>query len=134
MTRLFKGIFWITNIDDIEDNDMFFYIPVDLSGNIDDSADRTKLNSKKHDNYNHKKTWESLNTKETRNKEFDYYPRGRVEISNGKAIIFATPRICTDNIIDLIKRRYSLSEENGIHTVTVIPDHSEHYKCYLDRC
>ncbi len=130
---LYKGIFWITDMDDIEKNEMIYRIPVDPTGRIDDSFDRTKLNSKKQDNYNHKKMWESLNTKETRNKCFDHYPRGRVEISSGKAVIYATPCICTEQIMDFIRNSFELTGDNGIQKIVVKPDHSEHYKCYLDR-
>lgn len=129
---LSKGIFWITNPDCVEENELFFRIPVDSMGVIDGSVDRTVLNSKNQDNYNHKRTWESLNTKESRNKRFDYYPRGRVEITGGKATIFATPCICTEEIVFYIIKEFELTEENGIQRVVVIPDHSEHYKCYLD--
>ncbi len=130
---LCKGIFWITDMDNVEENKMIYQIPVDNMGNIDEAVDRTTLNSKNQDNFNHKKTWESLNTKETRNKEFDYYPRGRVEISRRTAIIYATPSICTEEIMDYIKEKFELTEENGIYTVVIMPDHSEHYRCYLDR-
>ena len=115
---MLRGVFWI-----VEEELMAFPFDEKISYGI----------AKSGKTYNHKLLWEYIRPKGC-NKAFDYYPRGRVEISNGKAIIFATPRICTDNIIDLIKKRYSLSEENGIHTVMVIPDHSDHYMCFLDRC
>ncbi len=130
---LYKGIFWITDMENIEENTMIYRIPVDYMGNIDDSVDRTTLNSKNHDNYNHKKMWNSINTKETRNKSFDYYPRGRVEISGGRATIFATPCICTEEIIEYISKMFEITNENFIHTVKVVPDYSKHYQCFLDR-
>ncbi|NLT47103.1 MAG: FHIPEP family type III secretion protein [Clostridiales bacterium] len=130
---LCKGIFWITDMENVENNHMIYQIPVDNMGNIDESVDRTTLNSKNQDNFNHRKTWKSLNTKETRNKAFDYYPRGRVEISRGKAVIFATPCICTEEIMKWIQEKFELTVENSIQTVIVMPDYSEHYRCHLDR-
>lgn len=130
---LCKGIFWVTDKENVEENHMIYQIPVDHMGHIDESVDRSQLNSKNKDNFNHKTTWKSLNTKETRNKRFDYYPRGRVEISHGKAIIFATPCICTEEIMGYIKEKFELTVENGIQTVIVMPDYSEHYRCHLDR-
>lgn len=132
MKQLSKGIFWITDIENFECDPMIYRIPVDPLGNIDDSVDRAMLNSKQHDNYNHKKKWENLNTKVRRNKRFDHYPRGRVEIRQHRAIIYVTPYTCIEEIIDFIRNEFNLTEENGIHSVRVIPDYSEHYKCHLD--
>ena len=129
---LYKGVFWITDMENIEENRMIYRIPVDFMGNIDDSVDRASLNSKNHDNYNHKKLWKSLNTKETRQRSFDYYPRGRVEISGGRATIYATPCICTDEIVEYICKIFEITEENYIHTIKVVPDYSKHYQCYFD--
>ena len=50
----------------------------------------------------------------------------------GKSVIFATPCICTEEIIKYIKDRFELTEENGIQTVIVMPDHSKHYRCHPD--
>ncbi len=131
--RLYKGIFWITDIDDPIMGNLYFTIPVEPDGTIDPSVDRMSLNSKNNDNYNHKMVWENLGSKVTNNKSFDYYPRGRVEISNGKAVIYARPYICTEDVIDWIKDTFQLTDQNGINSIRVVPDNSYHYKCYLDR-
>lgn len=131
-SQLYKGIFWITDLDNISNNELYFQIPVDFLGNIDPSVDRIRLNSKNNDNYNHKNMWNDLSSRQTHNKSFDYYPRGRVEIMNGKAVIYANPNICTSEVVDWIKDRFNLTNHNGIKSVKVMPDHSEHYKCYLD--
>ena len=131
--RLYKGIFWITDIDDPIMGNLYFTIPVEPDGTIDPSVDRMSLNSKNNDNYNHKKVWENLGSKATNNKSFDYYPRGRVEISNRKAVIYASPYICTEEVVDWIKDPFHLTDQNGINNIRVVPDNSYHYKCYLDR-
>ena len=130
--RLYKGVFWITDLENMGENDLFFKIPVDSQGVIDPSVDRMSLNSKNNDNYNHKRLWERLGSKVTHGKEFDHFPRGRVEIANEKAIIYASPYICTEDIIDWIIDKFNLTEQNGIKSIRVVPDNSSHYKCHLD--
>ncbi len=130
--QLYKGVFWITDLENLDENELFFRIPVNSQGMIDPLVDRMSLNSKNNDNYNHKRLWESLGSKVTHGKRFDHYPRGRVEISNEKAIVYASPYICTEDIIDWIKDKFNLTEQNGIKYVRVVPDNSRHYKCYLD--
>lgn len=131
--QVYKGIFWITDLENIAENKLFFRIPVDPFGNIDPSVDRMSLNSKNLDNYNHKNVWEGLSSKDTQNKGFDYYPRGRVEISKGKATIYANSHICTEDIVEFVRDRFNLIEENGICKVRVVPDNSFHYECYMDK-
>ena len=132
-SQLYKGIFWITDMDDIDSNQLYFQIPVDLDGNIDSDFDRMRLNSKNNDNYNHQLVWKTLSSNETCNKSFDYYPRGRVEIANGKATIYANPNICISKVVDWLTRKFNLNSHSGITKVRVVPDHSEHYQCYLDQ-
>jgi len=132
-SQLYKGIFWITDLEDIGANQLYFQIPVDAYGNIDLEFDRMCLNSKNADNYNHKNVWGELSSKETHNKPFDYYPRGRVEIANAKATIYLNSHICTTEVIDFIKRKFNLTDHNGIKKVSVVVDGSDHYQCYLDK-
>ena len=133
-SALYKGIFWIRDPENIGDNSLCFMIPVNSHGEIDPVLDKTGLNSKNQDNYNHRKLWESLDSKVTGNKNYDYYPRGRIEIKNGKAIIFVSPHLCRDDIIEWVTGEFHLNEQNGIKTVRVVPDYSIHYRCYLDDC
>lgn len=131
--QLYKGVIWITDLEDIENGAICFRIPVNQMGVIDSSYDKSGLNSKKGDNYNHEKLWKSLDHKTTRNQRFDYYPRGRVEIRNGRATIYASPHICTDDVLRWIIERFGLRRDNGIQIISVIPDYSTHYLCYLDK-
>lgn len=77
--------------------------------------------------YNHKRTWEMLPHKVTRGKAFDYYPRGRVELKNGKVTIWLNHNI--SDLIDVIKSEYRL---NSLSSVKVRVDGSLHYKCHFD--
>ena len=77
--------------------------------------------------YNHKETWKTLPKEITRGRPFDYYPRGRVEIANGKATIWMNGNIL--ELADEIKKIYGLSQ---LSSVRVKEDGSSHYKCHLD--
>lgn len=77
--------------------------------------------------YNHKRLWEEIKPKGI-NKEYNYYPRGRVVISaKGKVVIYMNPNIEISHI-EKIKEIFGLTVEPR-----VIYDGSEHYKCYLDK-
>lgn len=122
-SELYRGIFWIKDVDN-PTNELFFKIPTNEYGNSDGN-----YNSKNGNTYNHKLTWKDLH----HNKPFNYYPRGRVEIRNGVARIFINPNLNTTEIINLIKKEFNLNIHNGIKSVKVFIDNSEHYKCYLDK-
>ena len=129
-TDLYKGIFWIVNMDDIYANDKYcFLIPTDMNGKVASSID---LNAKSGTTYNHERTWKMLSSVYTHGKPYNYYPRGRVEIANGKAIIYLNPVINTEEVKRFLTSEFHLYEINGIKSVRMISDGSEHYKCYLD--
>ena len=108
-----KGVFWL-----LEDGELLA-IPFE-DGEVVGV-------SKSGDNYNHKLLWEHVKPRGC-NKPFDYYPRGRVEISNkGKPIVYMNYNIGED-AIKRIMLAFNLEEIPKIHY-----DGSEHYKCYLDR-
>ena len=132
-SNLYRGIFWITDIDNIEASDLYFQIPCNSNGDIDnDFHISNNMSSKGTDNYNHKNVWNSLLNKITKGKPFDYYPRGRVEISNGKATIYHSPHIPQDELRRQLINKFNLTTHNGIKKVRLIADGSTHYRCYLD--
>ena len=108
-----KGVFWL-----IDDSEL-------LAFSFEEGE--TLGVSKSGTNYNHKLLWEHVKPRGC-NKPFDYYPRGRVEISNrGKPIVYMNNNIGEDAIA-LIMQAFGLREMPMIHY-----DGSEHYQCYLDR-
>ena len=121
MAELYKGIFWITEVDDWNAEQLIFRIPVTPAGKVID-PEKLDLNSKNVDNYNHRLLWESLPSKITHNKPYNYYPRGRIEIKHGKAIIYANPNICCEELVDFLVERFGLTEANGIAEVRLNPD------------
>jgi hypothetical protein len=136
--ELCSGVFWIlSDYYDLSDYKFLpFVIPCDRNG-IPNNTHTIELNSKSGNSYNHKRLWEN-NIKNDNNyrpynkKSYDYYPRGRVEISNNKATIFLNPNINKSNFIDKIKEEYGLIPYN-ISEVRIISDGSGHYQCFLDR-
>ena len=129
-SQLYKGIFWVKDPDDIEGSLLPFQIPCDMNGfPLDDFSD---FNSKSGTSYNHEKTWRDLPNEVTNNNPYNYYPRGRIEISNGRAIIYCSPYLASKDLIDMLKREFNLTAHNGITSINLVADGSNHYKCYLD--
>ena len=108
--ELSRGVFWI-----LDDTILAFPFRNDGIGV-----------AKSGNTYNHKKLWYDVKPRGC-SKPYNYYPRGRVDISNkGKAIIYMNPEISDDWIS-------SICQEFGIRETPVIRyDSSQHYKCYLD--
>ncbi len=129
--QLYKGIFWIVDRENYENNKNYcFLIPTDALGN---NITDMELNAKTGTTFNHEKVWNSLPSRLKFGRPFDHYPRGRVEISNAKATIYANPNIGGDDLIAFVKNVFHLSSENGITEIKTIADGSKHYKCFLDR-
>ena len=128
---LYKGVFWIKNISDIAASSVCVLGECDKDGNLTNDIDSNML-SKKGDNFNHKKVWKCLDKYDTDNKPYDYYPRGRVEIRKGAAIIYVNPNLLNPLLKEWVITRFGLTVDNGIKRVLLKVDGSEHYKCYLD--
>lgn len=130
--ELAQGIFWIVDVDN-------YYSNIDYCIPIYSNPDGTLINPEKYDlnaksgiTFNHEKYWNNMPRKYTHGEKFNYYPRGRVQISNGKATIYANPNICNEELRQFIIEQFGLYKIRGINKVVIIPDGSEHYKCYLD--
>lgn len=78
--------------------------------------------------FNHKRHWQTLDRKITHSKPFDYYPRGRVEIRNGKATVWLN-----DNVLHLADRIIEIYGVKNLPQVRVKVDGSNHYKCHFDK-
>lgn len=105
-----RGVFWL-----IENELLAFPFDGSLNEGI----------AKSGNTYNHKKLWQVI---KPCNCPYNYYPRGRVEISSkGKAIIYMNPNIGEEWIMK-IKELFDLQKEPAIRY-----DYRMHYKCYLDR-
>lgn len=128
---LSKGIFWVKDPDNISSGNLYFNVPCDVFGEPT-SIEGLDLTAKCGTTFNHERTWKQLSNNITEGKPYNYYPRGRVEINNGKAIIYANPNIVNDDLQEWCKDKFNLYPYNGIKSIRMIADGSEHYKCYLD--
>ncbi len=105
-----RGVFWVI------DGELAAYP-------FDETA--TEGVAKSGNTYNHKRLWEHV---KPCSKPYDYYPRGRVEITNSGAVkIFMSPHVGAA-YVPQIKAAFGITAEP-----TVIYDHSEHYRCCLDK-
>lgn len=107
-----QGVFWVID-------DELFAFPFCEDEHLNGIA-------KSGNTYNHKKLWADIKPQNC-NKSYNYYPRGRVVISNsGKPTIYMNPQI-DKKFVPQIKVAFGLRSEP-----TITYDFSEHYKCYLD--
>ncbi|MCM1322953.1 MAG: hypothetical protein NC218_02075 [Acetobacter sp.] len=122
------GIFWCL-AETEEEIDKAHLLPFFKSCSLDGvPVDTDGLNAKSGMTFNHKATWATLPKGITKGHPFDYYPRGRVEVSNNKATIWMNGNLI--ELADEIKSMYGLSI---LGKVQVREDGSEHYKCHFDR-
>lgn len=129
-----RGIFWVVweeGIDDVNSGHVLAYtMECDADGNPDVLfAGNTSDGA----GYVHKKTWKeaaSGMSRHIRNKPWNYYPRGRVEVSSGMIRIFVNPNIDEEIYKDKIAEAFHLQGSD----IEIIwnPDHSEHYKCMIE--
>jgi len=123
--KLYRGIFWIKDIEsraavvikaECNSNGFFTTVP------------DFKLLAKSGTEFNHQAAWSTLPKRETGNKPYNYYPRGRVEIRNSKA----NGNIADEKLLKWTINQFNLTKENGIEKVEIKADMSNHYLCHLD--
>ena len=116
---LYKGIFWFINGKKL----ICHKAACDNTGNPTEPAE---FSSKSGENFNHTAEWEKLPKSVTGGKPFNYCPRGRVEIKNGKAsIIYLNPVLNEHAIIEKTFYEFGLS---AVSQVSVKADGSKPYE------
>ncbi len=121
---LYRGVFWVLSL--AEEGMISIRFPSDENGVLADSSIVSK-------DINHKRLWERLDSLVTGGHPYNFFPRGRVELRHGKALIFCSPHICTEELKAMVSERFGLKAENGIKEVVLKADGSAHYQCELDR-
>jgi len=84
----------------------------------------------KSDAINHKDAWVQIvqpENKQLRRYNYNYYPRGRVVIRNGKVTVFLNRHIAVNDVIAAVNKIFGLTAPK-IHA-----EGGEHYKCYIDQ-
>lgn len=130
MTNLYKGVFWIKTTDKFE--------PIVVKELCNNTGEFIKLLleellSKAGTGFNHKAVWTTLSKNETANKPYNHFPRGRVEIRSRKAEIHANANIADENLKRWAIKEFGLTKSNGIESVVLKSDMSDHYLCYMDK-
>ena len=105
---------------------VFWVVEGDLLAVLFDENAETGI-AKSGRNYNHRLLWESVRPPGCK-KDYEYYPRGRVEINKrGAAVIYLNPNIGEKTLAE-IRAFFGLPDDVRVHY-----DGSDHYRCYLDR-
>lgn len=129
MKRWLKNSQYITGMSKVQSVGLFWYITDTdeiLSFPYDPDQHISAL-SKNGLTYTHKKLWPEISGK-YRNKPYNYYPRGRVEIDNkGRSVVYMNPNI-PESAIDTLRKDFGVSNDR----IVIKYDNSNHYKCYLD--
>ena len=118
---MYKGIFWFTG-----DGLLAVKVQCDANGR---PLEEAAFSAKTGENFNHRAEWAKLPKRVTGGLPFDYWPRGRVEIKNGRAVIFLHPSLNQERALQTIRCEFRLDE--GI-PVRVVSDGSVHYHCRID--
>lgn len=119
-----KGIFWCANFDTECPELITVSVACDKNG---DSKELVRFSSKSGNNFNHRPEWERLDRSITAGRPFNYYPRGRVEIKNGKATVFLNPAINKECIVRRIMDAFELMT-GELNCINIKSDGSSHYR------
>ena len=118
-----KGIFWCTNFDSECPELITVSVVCDKNG---DSQETVQFSSKSGDSFNHRLEWERLDRKITGGQSFNYYPRGRIEVKNGRIKIFASSVIVgSEEYKEAVCRAFYYNPDRK--DIIWIADDSEHY-------
>lgn len=120
-----KGIFWVTDRNSDKPKLITVSAECSASGNSDFSV---RYSSKSGDNFNHKIEWQRQDRTVTNGLPYNYYPRGRVEIKNAKAVIYINPDVNKKNVIEEIISSFDLKKPNDLRSITIKNDGSKHYQ------
>lgn len=119
-----KGIFWCANFDTECPELITVSAACDKNG---DSKEPVRFSSKSGNNFNHRPEWERLDRSITAGRPFNHYPRGRVEIKNGKATVFLNPAINKECIVRRIMDAFELMT-GELNCINIKSDGSSHYR------
>ena len=84
------------------------------------------FSSKSGENFNHRVEWAKLSPRLTQGKSFNYYPRGRVEVKNGKVTVYCHPDLTQPPYQDWIMAEFEIPAQSRF-----VADGSAHYQSDL---
>ena len=131
--RVFKGIFWITDLENVRNKPIYVQVSCDCCGTVLETYHIPEVWASKGGNeLNHEKVWKTLMKSQTHGHPYNYYPRGRVEIGIRVAKVYHSCVIPQDQLKSWVIDMFDLTPENGIEEVKMIADGSDHYKHLID--
>ena len=101
---LCKGVFWYVDGKIVSKK-----VKCDENGK---AWEMCKYTSKSGDNFDHKLEWEEFPKSITGNHPYNYYPRGRVEVRNGKVTVKIDPALNDETVILKIKKAFGLDKND----------------------
>lgn len=136
--KMSKGIFWFPCFMGTEGELIFteeieaLLIPCDEDGNskVSVSFYTCEYNSRNGRSNTHKDSWKAVTAgrKDLRGIPWNYFPRGRVEISHGRAFLYMNPEILKcNNYLERIREKFGI----GHLDIRVRIDNSAHYQCTI---
>lgn len=125
ISALKKGLFWVVGSGN-ERHLVTYAAECDANGAAVEGS--LPYNSKKGGGFSHERSWaEAANGQPNsiRSKPWDYFPRGRVEIKNGKATVYYNPALGEWEAFEL-----AIEQAFGLRLLpkTMSPDYSQPYK------
>ena len=116
---MYKGIFWLITDRLGEKQLICVKVSCDANGT---PLETVTFSSKSGENFNHQAEWSKLSPKLTLRKPFNYYPRGRVEVRNGKITVFCHPEFTQSLYRKWIIREFAIPDNSRF-----VADGSAHY-------
>ena len=115
-----KGIFWLTKNRSGEEQLLTVKASCDDMGT---PLVPVEFSSKSGENFNHQAEWAKLSPRLTQGRTFDYYPRGRIEIKNGRVTVYCHPELTQLPYRNWIVEEFDIPEGSRF-----VADGSVHYR------
>ncbi len=120
-----KGMFWCVDADAPQPELITVSVSCSADGDTDPSAVFT---AKSGMNFNHRAEWEKLDKRVRRGVAYNFYPRGRVEVRNGRTTVFLNPDIDREPVLRAVCEAFELLDEDAPEEIAVKSNGSRHYR------
>lgn len=121
-----KGLFWLT------ENDLGTIQLTCCKVLCSPNGEELEAENTEREKLNHERVWAALDKNITRNKPYNYYPRGRVEIKKRKATIYLHPIMYDKEVLVQVMAHFGLYRRNGLKDIRIKSDHSKRYRFLME--
>jgi len=122
---MYKGLFWLAD-------DKLITYKIECGADGAPAIPDLRYNSRRGDSFTHKATWDEAarnQPREIRSKDWNHFPRGRVEVKAKKVTVYHNPAFETPDIKQMILDEFALVDDSL--TVRFVSDYSYHYKVLI---